>query len=275
MAATLASLHIYPVKGLKGIDLAEARVTGRGLEYDRRFMVVDPEGEFFTQREYPKMATVWTEIAAGELRLSAPDFEEVAVAAQPSKGEAMNVRVWNSICPAIAPSREADRWLSDYLGARCRLVYMPDTTRRAMNPLYGGSDGAVSFADGYPFLVTSEASLAELNARLAVKLPMNRFRPNIVLSGNDAWEEDGWGEFRIGEAAFRMAKPCGRCQVTTTDQATGDVRGPEPLATLATYRDSKEFGVRFGMNAIAIAEGVVRTGMAVVRPSRTAQTPRD
>ena len=111
--------------------------------------------------------------------------------------------------------------------------------------------------------MTNVASLAELNSRLAVKLPMNRFRPNLVVAGSVAWEEDGWSDFRVGEAAFRIAKPCGRCQVTTTDQSTGEVRGPEPLATLATYRDSKEFGVLFGMNAIATAEGVVRAGMPV------------
>ncbi len=261
MAATLASLHIYPVKGLKGIDLDEARVMGRGLEHDRRFMVVDPEGEFFTQREHPKMATIWTEIAAGELRLSVPDRDEVSLPAEPAGGDAMSVRVWRSLCEAIAPSPEADRWLSDYLGEPCRIVYMPETTKRAMNPLYGGSDGAVSFADGYPFLVTSQASLAELNSRLAVKLPMNRFRPNFVVAGTGAWEEDGWGDFRIGEAVFRVTKPCGRCQVTTTDQATGEVRGPEPLATLATYRDSEEFGVRFGMNALSLAGDRVRIGM--------------
>ena len=268
MPATLASLHIYPVKGLKGIDLSEARVTERGLEHDRRFMVVDPEGEFFTQREHPKMATIWTEIAGDELRLSAPEFDEVAVAAKPAGGDAMTVRVWRSTCDAIAPSPAADRWLTEYLGDPCRLVYMPETTRRATNPLYGGSDGAVSFADGYPFLVTSESSLAELNSRMAVKLPMNRFRPNLVVSGTGAWEEDAWGDFRVGEASFRIAKPCGRCQVTTTDQSTGEVRGPEPLATLATFRDSEEFGVRFGMNAIALATGTLRTGMPVTLATR-------
>lgn len=263
MPATLSALHIYPVKGLKGIDLAEARVMQRGLEHDRRFMVVDPDGEFFTQREHPKMATVWTEITAGELRLSAPDLDEVALPVEPADGEAMRVRVWRSLCDAIAPSPEADRWLTDYLGTPCRLVYMPEDTKRAMNPQYGGSDGPVSFADGYPFLVANEASLAELNSRLAVGLPMNRFRPNLVVTGFGAWEEDGWGDFRVGEIPFRVTKPCGRCQVTTTDQATGEVRGPEPLATLSTYRESPEFGVRFGMNARSLAEGHVRVGMPV------------
>jgi uncharacterized protein YcbX len=263
MPATLASLHIYPVKGLKGIDLAEARVMERGLEHDRRFMVVDPEGGLLTQRDLPKMATVWTEIAGGELRLSAPDRDEVALAAQPAEGDALSVRVWKTTCDAIAPSRDADRWLTEYLGRPSRLVYMPETTRRTVGTSYGGEEKAVSFADGYPFLVTTHASLDELNSRMAAKLPMNRFRPNLVVSGTGAWEEDGWGDIRVGDAAFRVTKPCGRCQVTTTDQATGEVRGPEPLATLTTYRDSTEFGVKFGMNAIALATGTLRTGMPV------------
>lgn len=254
MSVTLSALHIYPVKSLAGIAVAEAQVTGRGLRYDRRFMVVDPGGDFFTQRDIPKMATVWTEIVAGKLRLAAPDVGEVEVDAEPAGGEPLTVKVWNSTCSAVAPSPEADRWLSAYLGAPCRLVYMPESSRRPVNPQYGG-DNAVSFADGYPFLVTNEASLADLNARLARPVPMNRFRPNLVLAGAGAFAEDGWGEFRVGSAGFRMAKPCGRCQVTTTDQATGEVMGPEPLSVLTAYRDSKEFGARFGMNAVALSAG--------------------
>ena len=269
MTATLASLHIYPVKGIKGIELDQARVTARGLEHDRRFLVVDPAGEFFTQREHPQMATIWTEVADGELRLSAPDFDEVALPVAPTAGDAMRVRIWRSMCDAIAPSREADRWLTEFLGTPCRLVFMPESTRRDTNPQYGGEGHIVSFADGYPYLVAALASLEELNSRLAVKLPMNRFRPNLVVAGTTAWDEDAWGDFRVGDTAFRIAKPCGRCQVTTTDQATGEVRGPEPLATLSTYRDSQEFGVLFGMNAISLAEGVVRVGMPVI-PARKA-----
>lgn len=263
MSVSLAAIHIYPVKSLGAISVREAEVTERGLRHDRRFMVVDPAGAFFTQRDHPKMATVWTELAGGELRLAAPDAGEVALEAQPAGGEPMTVQVWNSTCRAIAPSPEADRWLSGYLGTACRLVYMPEETRRAVNPKYGG-DNAVSFADGYPFLVTNEASLADLNARLARPVPMNRFRPNLVVSGAPAFAEDGWGEFRVGAALLRMTKPCGRCQVTTTDQATGEVMGPEPLSVLAAYRDSAEFGARFGMNAVPVGRGAVRVGDAVL-----------
>jgi MOSC domain-containing protein len=267
MATTLAGLHVYPVKGLKGIDLQASRCTARGLEHDRRFMVVDAANEFLTQREHPRMATVWTDIAGDSLLLSAPDAGEVAVPLVPTGPATLNVRVWRSECAAAPVSRQADVWLSEQLGLACRLVYMPDTTRRLSNPDYAGSDRLVGFADGYAYLITGTASLTDLNARLASRrqppLPMNRFRPNMVVAGAAAYAEDGWKDIRIGGAVLRAAKPCGRCQVTTTDQTTGEVTGPEPLATLSTYRDSSEFGVMFGMNYVTLEPGVVRVGDAV------------
>lgn len=261
MNATLSSLHIYPVKSLGGIALDEAEVTRRGLRHDRRFMVVDPSGEFYTQRDFPLMATVWTEIEGGMLRLAAPDAGEVELEAEPDEGEPMRVTVWNSSgVEAIAPSADADEWLSDYLGGDCRLVYMPDHSRRATNPKYGG-EHVVSFADGYPFLVTSVESLAELNGRLVRPVPMNRFRPNLVVRGIKAFAEDGWKDFKVGAGEFRMAKPCGRCQVTTTDQSTGEITNPEPLSVLSQYRNDPTFGSLFGMNAVALSEGaVIRVG---------------
>jgi hypothetical protein len=140
---------------------------------------------------------------------------------------------------------------------------MPDSTARHSNPRHAGPGRLVSFADGYAYLVVSEESLAALNARLAHLVPMNRFRPNIVVRGALPFAEDGWGEFTAGAATLRMAKPCGRCQVTTTDQSTGEVTGPEPLATLAGWRDSPEFGARFGMNAVTVRTGEIRVGDAV------------
>jgi hypothetical protein len=260
MPATIAQLWIYPVKSLKGIRLDAARVTARGLAHDRRFVVTDPEGHFFTQREIPAMATVWTEIDGGELRLSAPDFGEVAVPLEPSGGDPVRAEVWDSVSPAVAPSREADRWLSEVLARPCRLAYMPESTRRESNVRHAGPGRLVGFADGYAHLVVSEASLAALNARLDRPVSLDRFRPNIVLAGTTAFEEDGWKDFSAGTARLRMAKPCGRCQVTTTDQSTGEVTGPEPLETLGRWRPSEEFGARFGMNAVTLAEGAVRVG---------------
>jgi uncharacterized protein YcbX len=263
----LSALHIYPVKGLKGIDLGEARCTDRGLEHDRRWMVVDSAGVFLTQREHPKMATVWTDIADGALALSAPDVASVEIPLMPRSAPSLRVKVWSSVCDALAVSPAADQWLCDYLGLACRLVYMPDDSERYSNRSYAGEGKRVGFADGYAYLLTGTESLADLNARLATKshpaLPMNRFRPNLVVSGSAAFAEDLWKEIRIGDAILRTAKPCGRCQVTTTDQATGEVQGPEPLATLSTYRDSREFGVKFGMNFVTVRTGTVRVGDAV------------
>lgn len=267
MALTVTSLHVYPVKGLKAIDLDSARCTERGLEHDRRWMVVDAHGGFLSQREHPRMATIWTDIQDGALTLSAPDMSSVDVPVDPRPAATLQVRVWNSVCEAVPVSSFADAWLSDYLRVPCRLVYMPDSTRRLSNPQYAGEARLVGFADGYAYLVTGEGSLADLNARLAARgarsVPMNRFRPNVVVSGGAAFAEDGWKEIRIGEAVLRAAKPCGRCQVTTTDQATGEVTGPEPLATLGQYRESPEFGTRFGMNFVTVATGTVRVGDAV------------
>ena len=266
MPITVTALNVYPVKGLKGIALEEARCTEMGIEHDRRWMVVDREGEFVSQREHPKMATIWTDIDDAALALSAPDVGEVRVPLRPERPVPMKVQVWNSRCDAVAVLPAADEWLGDYLGFQCTLVYMPSDSKRFSNPEHGGAGKRVGFADGYAYLVTNEASLADLNARLAVKnhpaVPMNRFRPNIVVKGAAAFAEDGWHDLCLGDALLRTAKPCGRCQVTTTDQATGEVRGPEPLATLATYRDGP-FGVQFGMNLVTLREGTIRVGDAV------------
>ena len=263
----LSGLFIYPVKGLKGIALEEARCTDRGLENDRRFMVVDAAGTFISQRTTPKMATVWTEIRQGTLALAAPDMPELAIALRPSGGERARVKVWSSTVDATTVSREADAWLTEYLGTACRLIHMADASERYSNPRYAGRGKRVSFADGYAYLLASEASLADLNARLGTRghpaLPMNRFRPNLVVTGGAAFAEDRWNEVRVGTAVLAAVKPCGRCEVTTTDQATGEVRGPEPLATLSTFRNSREFGVMFGMNLVTQREGRVRVGDSV------------
>jgi uncharacterized protein YcbX len=257
------------VKGLKGIALSEAECTDRGLRHDRRWMVVNEAGDFLTQREHPRMATVWTDIDHGVLSLAAPDAGsvEVPIDAGRTRTARVRVRVWNSGVDAVPVSPYADAWLGDYLGLPCRLVYMPDATRRESNTKYAGPDKLVGFADGFAYMLMNEASLADLNARLATKyhpaLPMNRFRPNLVVTGSAAFEEDGWKEIRLGEASLRAVKPCGRCQVTTTDQSTGEVMGPEPLATLSTYRDSREFGVMFGVNLVTVKEGKVRVGDSI------------
>ncbi len=273
MAITVSGIFVYPVKALGGISLAESIVTPRGLKHDRRFLVVTADNEFVTQREYPKMATVWVELEGGTITFSAPDIESVSFPADPQASATRVVRVWASQVAAQAVSLEADRWLSDYLGFDAHLVYMPDSSERAVNPEYGMPGDIVSFADGSPLLIASEESLADLNARIVhaggAALPMNRFRPNVVIKGCEAFAEDRLGEIRIGDAIFRAVKPCPRCEVTTTDQAAGVVRGPEPLQTLATYRDSPK-GIMFGVNLIPVGGGSMRVGDTVVLAPRGA-----
>lgn len=266
MTLSLSAIHIYPVKALGGISLTQSPTLARGLAHDRRFLVVDGNGEFLTQREYPLMATVWMDVEGGKLTLAAPDLDAVEVDLEPASAATRKVRIWGSVVDAHDVSSEADRFLSSYLGAPCKLVYMPDTSERPVNPDHANPGDIVSFADAYPYLLISEASLADLNTRIEKNggkaLPMNRFRPNLVVKGCDAYAEDTWKEIRVGEAVFRVVKACARCQVTTTDQATGEVRGPEPLATLTTYRDTPK-GVVFGQNLIAAKLAPVRVGDTV------------
>lgn len=266
MGITVSEINIYPVKGLGGITQTQAMLTTRGLAHDRRFMVVDADHEFVSQREFPKMATIWCETIGETLELACADHDAITVDLAPRALPTRTVRVWSSHVHAHTVSAHADEWLSNVLGFDARLVYMPDSSERRCNPEFAKNNEIVSFADGYPVLITNEESLADLNARIATNggqaVPMNRFRSNIVVRGADAWAEDRWHEIIIGDAVLRAAKPCGRCQVTTTDQASGEVRGPEPLKTLSTFRDSS-FGVLFGMNLVPVTLGRIRVGDTV------------
>lgn len=256
------SLHVYPVKGCRGIDVARADVATTGLAVDgvadREWMVVDRAGRFVTQREYPQLALVATAARDGVLTLSAPGRPSLALDA--GAGATRDVVVWRSTVRGIDAGDEAAAWLSAHLGADVRLVRFDRTGTRPCNPDYAGDSGAHTlFADGYPVLVIGAASLADLNARMTARgfpaLPMNRFRPNVVLSGLPPYEEDHLDTIVVGDVVLRCVKPCTRCQVTTTDQATAHV-GHEPLRTLAGYRmDPRLPGVTFGMNAIVVAGG--------------------
>lgn len=263
MTTTVSGIFIYPVKGLGGISLSQAKTTSRGLQYDRRFLVVDENNEFVSQREFPKMATVWTDIVDDQLEFATAEHDAISVPLTPAPQPTRPVRIWSSSVHAHTVSPEADAWLAEVLGFDARLVYMPDASERKCNPEFAKHGEIVSFADGYPVLIANEASLADLNARIAandgVPVPMNRFRANIVVKDAAAWAEDALGEFTIGEAQFRAVKPCARCQVTTTDQASGEVRGPEPLKTLSTFRDSAK-GILFGVNLTIATHGTVRLG---------------
>jgi uncharacterized protein YcbX len=249
----VASLFIYPVKGCRGIALSSARVTERGLEHDREWMVVDADARFVTQRTQPRLASITTAITATSLLLTMPGAEPLQVPLDQS-GVAAPVIVWRDTVPGVDQGSAAADWLSARLAGTYRLVRFDPAARRLCNRLYAGTSGAhTAFADGYPLLVLSQASLDDLNARLAMPLPIDRFRPNLLLSGVDAYDEDHIDQIVMGDVALKMVKPCTRCQVTTIDQQTLE-RGLEPLHTLAGYRHNALLdGVAFGMNAIVMA----------------------
>ena len=275
MTPRIESLHVYPVKSARGIDLDEARVEVRGLVAtgargrtlggDREWMVVDRTGRFVTQREAPRLALVGVGTGADRIELSVPHGGAVTVALQ-SAGPLRDVQVWESRVPAHDAGDGAAVLLSAWLGRDVRLVRFDDAHRRWCNPAFAGDIGAhTAFADGYPLLVIGRASLDELNARLAVRghpaLPMNRFRPNLVIAGLPPHDEDHLAAIVCGDVVIRPVKPCVRCQVTTTDQDSAAV-GTEPLATLGGYRMSQRFGgVTFGMNAVVAAGAGSRVGV--------------
>jgi uncharacterized protein YcbX len=260
----LSEINIYPIKSLAGISLKESEIERRGLKFDRRWMLVDEKNKFLTQREFPKMATVKTEILPDGLQVSSGK-ETLVIPFEPLKGDTKSVQIWSSRCLAKVYENAINEWFSDILGANCRLAVMPEETHRKVNYFYRVAEGDhVSFADGYPFLLIGENSLKDLNSRLDEDLPMNRFRPNFVVAEADAFAEDGWKKIRIGASVFHIVKPCARCVMTTIDQKSGEKDGKEPLKTLAGYRIPKRSvkkKILFGQNLIGETAGeVLRVG---------------
>lgn len=258
---TLSGLFFYPVKSLRGIALERAPVDARGIHFDRHWMVVDGAGKFVTQRQQPRMALVRTALMPGGLRLSAPGMADLDVAFEPPETGAETVQVWADRCLAHSAGSEPAAWLSRFLGIDCRLFFMPEQTERAVDPDYANPQDRVGFADGFPFLLISQASLDDLNSRLDQAVPMLRFRPNLVISGSAPYAEDGWRRIRIGALTFRVAKPCSRCVIPTIDPETGE-KGVEPLRTLNGYRREGN-QVYFGQNLLHDGTGELRLGSAV------------
>ena len=289
-APHLASIHIYPVKSVRAVGLRESRVEPWGLAGDRRWLVVDDTSRFVSQRSEPALALVTADyvpagradgavadgavadggprtaapLVAGGLTLSAPGRPVLTIPLPaPERGaETLRVTIWSSTVRAAAAGARADEWFSRLLGRPVRLAHLDDPTRRGVDPEFGAPEDRVSFADGYPLLLTTAGSLDALGRWLAEDghppVPMNRFRPNVVVAGSPPWAEDGWRRIQIGSVTFRVAKPCGRCLVTTIDQATGE-RGKQPLELLGRRRRSGQQLV-FGQNIIPDGPGMVRVG---------------
>jgi uncharacterized protein YcbX len=260
----LSEINIYPIKSLAGISLKESKITRRGLEFDRRWMLIDGKNKFLTQREFPKMAAIKVGILPDGLQISS-NGSNLSIPFETPTGAAETVQIWQSRCKANIYENVVNEWFSDILRSNCKLAVMPAETERKVSYYYRvKKDDHVSFADGYPFLLIGENSLARLNDKLKEALPMNRFRPNFVAADSEGFAEDAWKKIRIGETVFHIVKPCARCVITTIDQVKGEKQGTEPLKTLAAFRTPKRSirkKILFGQNLIAENEGdVLRVG---------------
>lgn len=262
MTITVSSLIYYPIKACRGFEVESAQVERMGLQDDRRLMVVTPEGDHVTQREFSKLAWVLPTLKDDSITLSAPDFDSLQFAIQKT-GTPQPVNIWDDKgVPAIDQGDESAQWFSDWLGASVRLVHIAQGIQRRIEPQYAvDTDDHTGFADGYPILIISEESLQELNSKLETPVPMNRFRPNLVIKGGKPSAEDGWNKIKIGDVELALVKPCARCVVTTIDKVTLE-QSKEPLKTLAKYRKHK-LGAIFGQNVIPLNEGRLQLGMNV------------
>lgn len=256
----ISNLYIYPVKSLGGIEVPEIHLNEKGPVLDRRWMLVDEDNTFMSQRKFPKMACLQTEIKQDKLvvrnRKLPEEYIDIPFDYNNDKGFFANI--WADKTLAFEVNPFISEWFSAQLKKKCKLVHVPESSKRTRQS--SNTEFQVGFADGYPFLVIGEASLGDLNKRLEQAVPMNRFRPNIVFSGGKAYEEDSWKEFEIGNTRFMGIKPCPRCNIPTIDQESGKSAGKEPIKTLAGYR-KKENGILFGLNAISTQyTGSIKTG---------------
>ena len=266
----VTELNAYPIKGCRGTSLQSMELDARGPAQDRRFMIVDAKGDFVTQRQQPRLALVEPSWRPDALELRAPGMPDLSIPWEddPSSRARAEVRVWRFQGEALLVAEEVDAWLGEFLGVSCRLVACDPEMDRAANPEWAKNPTPIGFPDGYPVLLISEASLEALNDEIRVGNPeagpvtMNRFRPNLVVSGCDAFAEDDWVRIRVGEVELEVVKPCDRCRVTTVDPQTAE-RGQEPLVTLARMRRSEQ-GLLFGQNCIPRGDGVLQRGSEVV-----------
>ncbi|MBI3883787.1 MAG: MOSC domain-containing protein, partial [Sphingobacteriales bacterium] len=231
----------------------------RGFEFDRRWMLVDEKNEFITQRQYPQMALLQVELQPGRLKVfHKTNNSEIIIPFLPETGKTVMVQVWSNRCRAQLVSLSADNWFTEMLSVKCRLVYMPDTTRRQVDGRYATNKELTAFSDGYPFLLIGQASLDDLNSRLEKPLSIDRFRPNIVFTGGAPFQEDTMKQFIVNGIPFYGVKLCARCVITTIDQLNA-TKAKEPLKTLATYR-MKNNKIFFGQNLLHKGLGTIHVG---------------
>ncbi|RWY54138.1 MOSC domain-containing protein [Mucilaginibacter gilvus] len=255
----VSALYIYPIKSLGGIIVDTAILTDRGLQHDRRWMLIDANNRFLSQRENAQMALLKTALSnEGILVTYLPDNTSITIPFLPQSEEMLEVRIWDDTCRAQLVSSHIDDWFSEKLNLLCRLVYMPDNIHRPTDPRYTNKGAITSFSDAYPMLIIGQASLDDLNSRLPDALPMNRFRPNIVFTGGEAYSEDTMKHINVNGIDMHGVKLCARCVMTTIDQENAK-KGKEPLKTLAKYR-LKNNKIYFGQNLVHTGEGVLSVG---------------
>jgi hypothetical protein len=260
---SVQDIYIYPIKSLGGIRLEAAEVEEKGFKYDRRWMLVDESGLFLSQRTIFKLAQLHVKLINDIITVFKQDQQEerIVIPVAQETEQSIKVTVWDDEMDAKLVGTIYDDWFSRILSMKVRLVKMPDSTQRKVNSKYAINDESVSFADGMPYLLIGQSSLDDINGRIEIPVPMNRFRPNIVFSGGQAFSEDAWKRIVIGEITFQVVKPCPRCVMPTIDQNSG-VKSKEPMKTLATYR-SVGSKVLFGQNMIAINFGIFRVGDSI------------
>jgi uncharacterized protein YcbX len=262
----LSEIWIYPVKSLGGIRVSSAKVFEKGLQFDRRWMLVDESNACMTQREHPKMSLFKLSMNYDRFTITFkrnPDAVEhpsiILDANARALGETILAVIWDDQVDTIEVDPKVSKWFSNLLETNCRLVSFPEKNARTVDPQYKVNDEHVSLADAFPFLIIGQSSFDDVNARLKQQLPLNqRFRPNFVYTGGEPYEEDNWKNFSIGKNRFVAVKGCARCVLITVNQETAQ-KGPEPLATLSTYR-KRENKVYFGQNLVAVDHAVVNVG---------------
>jgi uncharacterized protein len=256
----ISQLFIYPVKSLGGIAKQSVEITSTGFKHDRRWMLVDEKNLFLTQRTHPQMAllqTAETEKGITVFYKQNPQ-ESIIIPFENDYSKKLMVTVWDDVCEAVEVNENLNKWFSAMLHINCKLVYMPDDTKRLVDKRYATNDEVTSFSDGYPILMIGQSALDNLNRQLTETLPMERFRPNIVFTGGHAHIEDEMAAFSIGETNFLGVKPCARCVMITINQQTAQ-GGKEPLKTLSTYRQ-KNNKIYFGQNVLQQQNGNINVG---------------
>ena len=256
----VSGLSIFPVKSCREVKQNASYVESLGLQNDRRWMVVDENGVMITQRKISKMCLIQPEVIDGGINLHTASMNSLYVG-YPLSNQKITVKVWSDKCQAFDAGDHAANWLSNVLSEKCRLVYFPEDEFRQVDLAFAEEGDKTAFSDGFPLLLISQASLDDLNMRLAQPIPMNRFRPNIVVDGCDAFAEDAWKKMRIGEIDFRIVKPCSRCVIPSINIETAE-REDEPTKTLTAYR-KRENKIFFGQNVIASNFGTIEVGMPV------------